>query len=218
MCFSNGIDQHTEDELIAMATEDDFHAFNQLVLLYQDIAYYHAYALVGDPDMADDMAQESFIKAFHNINRFRGGSFRSWLLKIVTNTCFDLLRRFGGHPEQSLFPTNADGEDIESASWLTDPVAPVEVIVEHKEELNCVYRILDTLPAEFRTAITLIDLYELDYQEAARILRVPLGTIKSRLARARYHLRKRLQQDHEQSNSFRKTVAATTEKQSLYQV
>ena len=202
MDFSNGIDRCTEDELVARASAGDLHAFNQLILLYQDIAYNHAYALVGDPDRADDMAQESFIKAFHNINRFRGGSFRSWLLKIVTNTSFDLLRRLRGHPEQSLFPIDAAGEEIESVSWLAAPVAPVEVIVEHKEELNRVYKILDRLPAEYRTAITLIDFYELDYQEAARILRVPLGTIRSRLARARYQLRKRLQEDQE--NHIRK--------------
>lgn len=209
MSFSNRINRRTEDELVARATAGDLHAFNQLILLYQDLAYNHAYALVGDPDIADDMAQESFIKAFHNINRFRGGSFRSWLLKIVTNTSFDLLRRLGGHSEQSLFPIDAAGEEIESVSWLAAPIAPVEVIVEHKEELNRVYQILDRLPAEYRTAITLIDLYELDYQEAARILKVPLGTIKSRLARARFKIREKLHEDQENRIRKGRTIGET---------
>lgn len=209
MGFSNRIDRRTEDELVAKATAGDLHAFNQLILLYQDIAYHHAYALVGDPDIADDMAQESFIKAFHNINRFHGGSFRSWLLKIVTNTSIDLLRRLGGHPEQPLFPIDATGEEIESVSWLAAPLVPVEVIVEHEEELDRIYKLLDRLPAEYRTAITLIDLFELDYQEAARILRVPLGTIKSRLARARYQLRKRLQEDQENHIQKERTFGET---------
>ena len=77
MSSSNPTDNHTEDKLIAMASKGDLDAFNQLVLYYQDMVYQHAYALVGDPDRAGDIAQESFIKAFRNISRFRGGSFTS---------------------------------------------------------------------------------------------------------------------------------------------
>ena len=77
MNSSNQIVKLTEDELVAMASKGDLDAFNQLVLYYQDMVYQHAYALVGDPDRAGDIAQESFIKAFRNISRFRGGSFTS---------------------------------------------------------------------------------------------------------------------------------------------
>jgi RNA polymerase sigma factor (sigma-70 family) len=202
-------DPDSEDILVEQASKGNLNAFNQLVSCYQDFAYNLAYALVGDPDIADDMAQESFIKAYRNINQFRGGCFRSWLLRIVTNACYDLLRRLGGHPEQSLFPLDADGEETETASWLADPAASVEMTVEHNEEVRRVYQIVDELPAVYRSTITLIDFYELDYQEAARILKVPLGTIKSRLARARFKIRERLQEDQENRIQKGKTVRET---------
>ena len=183
MDSSNRIDKHTEDELVAMASKGDSNAFNQLVVIYQNIAYNHAYALIGNPDRADDITQESFIKAFRNISRFRGDSFRSWLLRIVTNTSYDLFRRFRIHPEQSLFPMDANNEEMEP-TWLADPAVSVERTVEYNEDVKRLYQVLDELPTIYRSVIILIDLYELDYKEAARILKIPLGRIKSRLARA----------------------------------
>ena len=81
-----------EQEMISKASQGDLNAFNELVLAYQDIVFAHARNLLGDSDPADDAAQESFIKIFQKINGFRGGSFRAWILKIVTNTSFDLIR------------------------------------------------------------------------------------------------------------------------------
>jgi RNA polymerase sigma-70 factor (ECF subfamily) len=161
-------------------------------LVYQDLAYHHAYALLGDPDLAEDAAQESFIKAFQNISGFRGGSFRSWLLKIVTNSAYDVLRRAGRHPLQPLFPVDENGEEVESAPWLADPAPGVQATVEQHELSKEIYRVLDGLPDAYRSVITLVDLYELDYTEAAQALKVPLGTVKSRLARARMEMQKRL--------------------------
>ena len=178
-----------------MASKGDLNAFNQLVLNFQNLMYNHAYALVGDPDRADDITQESFIKVFRNISIFRGGSFRAWLLKIVTNTSYDFLRRLRAHPEHPLFPTDADHEEKESPQWLADPTTTVEATVEFNEEVKRLYQILDELPAAYRSAITLIDLHELDYQEAASALKVPIGTIKSRLARARLRVKEKLQDD-----------------------
>ena len=194
MVYSNRIDNYTESELVALASKGDLDAFNRLVLNYQNMAYNHAYALVGDPDKADDIAQESFIKVFRNISRFRGGSFRSWLLRIVTNTSYDLFRRFRAHPEQSLSPLDANNEEMEP-TWLADPALSVEMAVEYNEEVKRLYQTLDVLPTAYRSVITLIDLYEFEYEEAARILRVPLGTIKSRLARARIRIKEKLHED-----------------------
>jgi RNA polymerase sigma-70 factor (ECF subfamily) len=207
--LSNRIDQGTEDELVALASEGDLHAFNQLVLKYQDMAYNYACSLVGDPDTADDMVQESFIKAFGNINGFRGGSFRSWLLRIVTNTSYDLFRRLRRHPEQSIFPVYTNNEEVESPSWLVDPTISVQETVEHNEEVNRVYQILDELPAVYRITSTLIDIYELDYREAAKILNVPLGTIKSRLARARLRIEEKLLEDQENLIQKGKAICET---------
>jgi RNA polymerase sigma-70 factor, ECF subfamily len=181
-----------EDIWVRQAAQGDLDAFNQLVLNFQDMAYSHASALLGDPASAEDAVQESFIKAFQNLGGFRGGSFRGWLLRIVTNSAYDMLRRSGRHPTQPLFPEGDDGEEIESPAWLTDPNASVQETVERDEESKRLYQLLDELPEVYRSVLTLIDLYELDYLEAAEALKVPVGTIKSRLARARLKMKEKV--------------------------
>jgi RNA polymerase sigma-70 factor, ECF subfamily len=199
MCFEehamNSINKHfstAEEELVKQAMEGCLDAFNQLVLCYQNLAYHHAYTLLGDVASAEDITQESFIKAFKNIGSFRGGSFRGWLLKIVTNTAFDFLRQSRQHLAQSLVPEDDHGDQFDSQTWMIDPSAWVETIVEQNEESKRLYQLLDELPDIYRNVITLADLYEMDYWEVAGILNIPMGTVKSRLARARLLLKSRL--------------------------
>jgi RNA polymerase sigma-70 factor (ECF subfamily) len=192
MDFAIGSNQNSEGTLIARASKGDLDAFNHLILTYQDLAYRHAWSMLNDQFLAEDVTQESFIKAFQAIGRFKGGSFRAWLLRIVTNTSYDLLRRSQRHPVQPLIPEDEGGDEIESPAWLADPSASVQMIVEHNEETRDIFRKLDELPEAYRTVITLIDLYELDYIEAAQALNVPLGTVKSRLVRARLQMREKL--------------------------
>ena len=184
--------QFSEQTLVANATKGDLDAFNQLVLNYQDTAYRYASSLTDDPDAAEDITQESFIKAFQNIGSFRGGSFHAWLLKIVANTSRDQWRRIKRHPSVALFPEGEYGDEIESAGWLADPTTSVETTVQQREESHQLYRILDELPDAYRRVITLIDVCDLDYSETAQILQVPLGTVKSRLARARLQMKEKL--------------------------
>jgi RNA polymerase sigma-70 factor (ECF subfamily) len=178
--------------------------------MYQRIAYNHAYALLGDPVLSDDATQESFVKAFEHLRGFRGGSFRAWLLKIVTNSAYDLLRRSRRHPTQPLFPENEEGEEIESPAWLVDPNASVEAAVEQKEDAKRLYQLLDELPPAYRSVLTLIDIQELDYTEAAQILNIPLGTVKSRLARARLQMMKRLRSPSEYPGAIGSAAARAT--------
>jgi RNA polymerase sigma-70 factor (ECF subfamily) len=184
--------QYNEEVLLQMASKGDLNAFNELVLHYQNLAYRHAYALLGDRDSAEDATQDSFIKAFQAMNRYRGGSFRSWLLKIVTNSAYDILRRSHRHPNQPLFPEDENGEEMESAAWLSDPASSVQDIIEQNELSKDIYKMLDELPEVYRSVITLIDINELDYKEAAQALGVPIGTVKSRLARARIQMKNKL--------------------------
>lgn len=195
--MTTGKKPYTSDEenLVRMASRGDLDAFNQLVLKYQNLAYHHAYALLGDPESAEDAAQDGFIRAFQNMAGFRGGSFRGWILKIVTNSAYDILRHSKRHPTQSLFPEDKQGDEIESPAWLADPTASIENIVEHTELSTNLYRLLDELPVVYRTVLTLIDLYELDYAETAQVLHVPIGTVKSRLARARLQMQNKLESD-----------------------
>lgn len=185
--------QFSEQVLIANASNGDLDAFNQLVLNYQSITFRYASSLVHDPASAEDVTQESFIKAFQHIDTFHGGSFRAWLLKIVTNTSRDWIRWSRKHPATPLLPDNKDRDEVESPDWIADPIASVETIIQQKEDSHQLYQMLDELPSRYRNVITLIDVCDLDYSEAAQILQVPLGTVKSRLARARMQMKNKLQ-------------------------
>lgn len=205
----NCLNRMDEETLISRSSQGDLEAFNKLVLIHQDMLFQHALALLGETDLAEDAAQESFIKAFQGLHDFRGGSFRSWLLKITTNSSYDLLRRSGRRPEIPLMPDTDEGEEIESPSWLADPGLPVQETVERNEFSRKLYQMVDELPEAYRAVLTLIDLYELEYTEAAEILKVPLGTIRSRLARARLQLRRRLTGTAEYSAELRMAEAGT---------
>jgi RNA polymerase sigma-70 factor (ECF subfamily) len=192
MMSTNFATQPAETFLINKVVNGNLEAFNQLVLTHQNMAYNHAYAMLGDPALAEDATQDSFIKAFQGIQSFRGGSFRGWLLRIVTNSAYDILRRAQRHPTQALFPENENGEEIESAKWLADPNTSVQSTVEQNELSKDIYKAIDDLPDVYRSVLTLIDLHELDYVEAAQALKIPIGTVKSRLARARLKLKEKL--------------------------
>ena len=196
-----------DEALVLAASKGDLEAFNQLVLSYQDLAYHHAYSLMGDPASAEDVAQESFVKAFQGLNGFRGGSFRSWLLRIVTNCAYDILRRSQRHPSQPLFPEDDNGEELESAPWLADPSASVQDAVEKAELSEEIRELMEQLPEAYRNVLTLVDLYQFDYSEAAQTLRVPIGTVKSRLARARLQMKDMLKDVLGRAGEFQPATA-----------
>jgi len=182
-----------EHSLIQAACKGDLNSFNRLVLAYQDLVYNQAYRMLGEADAAEDATQDAFISAFHHIKTFRGGSFRAWLLRIVTNICYDELRRQKRQSTTSLEPFDKDGDEIESPSWLADAAATPAEVAESMELQQAIHRCIDKLPAEFKAVVVLIDVQGMDYFEAAEVLQKPLGTIKSRLARARMRLRECLQ-------------------------
>jgi RNA polymerase sigma-70 factor, ECF subfamily len=178
-----------ESALIKQAQQGDLEAFNTLVLAFQDTVFNTALRILGDDDQAADAAQDAFLSAFRNITAFRGGSFRSWLLRTVTNACYDELRRKKRRPAVPLEPETGDGEEMDSPRWLADPSFSPEQELEADELEHAIQHCLNALPAEFRTVVVLADIEGLDYSEVAVSVRVPLGTIKSRLARARLRLR-----------------------------
>jgi RNA polymerase sigma factor (sigma-70 family) len=110
-----------ESGLIREAQRGDLDAFNRLILAYQDRVYNQAFRILGDYQPADDATQEAFISAYKNIRSFRGGSFRAWLLRIVTNACYDELRRKKRRPTVALEPVDEEGDEIESPYWIADP-------------------------------------------------------------------------------------------------
>jgi RNA polymerase sigma-70 factor (ECF subfamily) len=182
-----------EAGLIQEAQQGDLEAFNRLILAYQDRVYNQAFRVLGEYQSADDATQEAFISAYKNIRTFRGGSFRAWLLRIVTNACYDELRRKKRRPTTPLEPVDDEGEEIESPKWIADPGELPEDNVARSELANAIQACLDQLSDDFRVVVVLVDVQGLDYLEASEIIGKPLGTIKSRLARARNRMRDCLQ-------------------------
>ncbi len=182
-----------ETALIHDAQRGDLNAFNTLVLHYQDILFNTAMRVLGDEEQAADATQEAFISAFRSITSFRGGSFKAWLMRTVTNACYDELRRKKRRPTTPLEPEMDDGEEVETPRWLADPSLTPEQAAEADEVEHAIQHCLDNLPTDFRTVVVLADIQGMDYVEVAASVRAPLGTIKSRLARARLRLRECLQ-------------------------
>ena len=175
--------------MIQAARDGDLDSFNRLVLAYQDLVYNQAFRMVGEEESADDATQNTFISAYNHLASFRGGSFKAWLLRIVTNACYDELRRRKRRPTVPLEPLDDAGEELESASWMVDPKDRPEEQVEQSELQRAIQHCLDNLPGDFRSAVIMVDIQGLDYFEAAQAIGKPIGTIKSRLARARLRLR-----------------------------
>ena len=182
-----------EQALIHDAQAGSLDAFNTLVLHYQDSVFNTALRILGDEDMASDATQEAFLSAFRSLSSFRGGSFKAWLMRTVTNACYDELRRQKRRPTMPLEPETDDGEEVDSPRWLADPNMSPEQKAEADEVEHAIQHCLNNLPVEFKTVVVMADIQGMDYSEVAIAVRVPLGTIKSRLARARLRLRECLQ-------------------------
>jgi RNA polymerase sigma-70 factor (ECF subfamily) len=176
-----------EKVLIDAARQGDVGSFNQLVLSYQSMAYNVAYRILGDHDAAADATQDAFLSAFKGIGKFRGGSFKAWLLRIVTNACYDQLRLKQRRPTASLDALLVS--EPAPIRPLTDPgESPEEYAL--RQELSRVIQVgMETLPPEQRVALVLSDVQGFSYEEIVEITGVSLGTVKSRLSRARSKLR-----------------------------
>ena len=181
-----------EAAVIARAAGGDRTAFAQLMEHYQSACYGLAYRLLSDADQAADATQDAFVHAYRAIASFRGGIFRSWLLRITANASYDILRR------QQRRPTTTLPDPDEGAAELPDLRAVNPVAEATKSEL---YRHLEValrlLPADQRTAVVLCDVYGMDYNEVAEMTKSALGTVKSRIHRGRVRLRELMAEHRE---------------------
>jgi len=185
--------QPTETSLIEAAQRGDLDAFNQLALNYQDMMYRIALRTLNDEPAADDATQNAMIQAFRNIKSFRGGSFRSWLARVTVNASYDEMRRWKRQPSVSLEQVNNDGEEIESLPWMVDLSAGPEAQIDSFELRDAIQYCVKALIPDYRLVVIMVDVEGMSYEEAARVAHIPVGTVKSRLARARMQLRKALQ-------------------------
>ncbi len=187
VCVSvEGLVPMDEQALLASARAGDPHAFNTLVRAYQDMAYNVAYRVLGDPEAAADATQDAFLAAYRALPAFRGGSFKVWLLRIVTNSCYDQLRLRKRRQQTSL-----EGlvEDPDYASALANHSESPEHAILRGELAQVLQAGIARLPLDQRIVLVLSDVQGLSYDEIAEATGVNLGTVKSRLSRARARLR-----------------------------
>ena len=184
----------TDRELVEQAKKGDQSAFERLVLDNQNKVYSLALRLTNDREAAADLAQEAFVKAWQGLGAFQGeSSFATWMYRLTTNVCIDHLRkkkrREGVEPAVSL--DDADSGWAEPADRDSDP----QLVLEKLERGRALARGLARLPEWQRRALVLRELSGLSYQEISDELEIDLGTVKSRIARARLNLRKVLMED-----------------------
>ncbi len=200
--FMDKLARDDEEQLITRSQQGDISAFNQLVLHYQQIVYNTAFRLLGDYDTAADVTQETFISAFRAIHTYRGNSlFRIWLLRISTNLACDHWRRTQRHPSKSL-DVLVDEEALHPPAFIatlvqTGPDSNPEENVLSQELQELIQRGLQELSLDQRTVLVLCDIEGLSYEEVAQATQTPLGTVRSRLSRARARLRLYLSQYEE---------------------
>ena len=184
-------DNNVDLELVRRVQQGDKRAYDLLVLKYQHKLVKLISRYIKDPDEVLDVAQEAFIKAYRALPRFRGDSaFYTWLYRIAVNTAKNFLVAQGRRPPE----TDVDAEQVEqleSASRLREIATPERMVL--KDEIEAaVNKAVDQLPEDLRTAITLREVEGLSYEEIAKVMDCPVGTVRSRIFRAREAIEKKI--------------------------
>jgi RNA polymerase sigma-70 factor (ECF subfamily) len=189
---------YKDEELVAMSKAGDIKAFEELVCRYERKTYTIAYRMMGNYEDANDLAQEAFLRAFQSINTFRGeSSFSTWLCRIVTNVCRDELRKRYRISIESLDKEVSFGDwEIKKQIPASDP-GPDEIYEQRELQLE-LQELIATLAPEFRLTLVLREIQGLTYEEIAEQLECSLGTVKSRISRARNYLKEKLLARQEQ--------------------
>lgn len=176
-----------EASIVRKVLGGDANAFETLVLEYEKNVYNIALRMTGNSEDAADMTQEAFIKAYNSLQSFRGDSkFSVWLYRIVSNVCLDFLRSKNRRPTVSLSVEDDDGEDAQLD--VADESQSPELLLDRKLTRDSVRRGLDSLPPDYRQILLLREIQGLSYDEIAQALSLEVGTVKSRIFRARKRL------------------------------
>ena len=176
-----------EAAIVRKVLKGDTNAFETLVLEYEKNVYNIALRMTGNSEDASDMTQEAFIKAFNSLQSFRGDSkFSVWLYRIVSNVCLDFLRSRNRRPTVSLSVEDDDGEDTQLD--VADESQSPELLLDRKLTRESVRRGLDSLPPDYRQILLLREIQGFSYEEISKALDLEVGTVKSRIFRARKRL------------------------------
>lgn len=190
------------DDLVRRAQRGELPAFNAIVLRYQDAVYSIVLRMLTRREAAEDVTQEAFGAAWRHIDTFRGGSFRSWLFTIAANRARDELRRDARRPTTSLDAARDDPDRADIDPPDRDP-GP-EALAEQAQMRAALEVALSALPPDWREVVVLSDIHGMDYAEIAQATGVPIGTVKSRLSRARTRLREVVLASRELSEAARR--------------
>jgi RNA polymerase sigma-70 factor (ECF subfamily) len=180
----------TDEELVTRAAEGDADSFNLLIRRWERPIYALAYRTIGREEDARDICQETFLKAYRGLPKFRGqAKFSSWLYRIALNVCRDWARRERRTPVVQA-PENTDLLELSTAA---EPSESIEDLVARRDMTRAVERVMARLPEEQRTAIVLKEYHGLTFQEIADLLDCPLSTVKTRLYQGLVVLRRELE-------------------------
>ena len=183
----------TLEDTLRSAQRGDVAAFNLLVAMFQRQVFNVCYRTLGNAEDAADATQDALLNAFRGLKSFNGSAagLRGWLLRIAVNTCYDHLRRRQRRPTESLdAPGGAQpDQEVSAAERVPDPAPTPEQHSLSAESARTIQQAIDHLPSEQRLTVILCDVQGLSYDEVARAMDVELGTVKSRLSRARAQLR-----------------------------
>lgn len=201
-----------EEILIKKAKRGDLRAFEELITHYEPIVYNIIYRMMNNIDDTYDLSQETFIKVYKKIYQFDGKSkFSTWLYRIATNTCLDEIRRRKGKDTFSIDQT-IELEDGQIPSQQVDKNENVEEKILDKEKKQIIQEALNEMNESHRVILVMRDIKNLSYEEISEILGLSLGTVKSRISRARQALKKVLMQDKEPFKSYFRQIARREEK------
>lgn len=190
----------TDEELVARSLRGDADSFNQLVLRWERPIYALAYRTIGREEDARDVCQETFLRAFRALPRFRGqAKFSSWIYRITLNLCHDWVRR----ERRSGFVQPPEDKDLQDLVAADEPSESIEDLVARRVQLRTVERAMAALPEEQRMAIILKEYHGLTFQEIADLMGCPLSTVKTRLYQGLSVLRREL---GEQKSTTRATL------------
>lgn len=187
-----------DQRLIADCLQGRTEAFGELVRLYQDRLFNTVYRLLDNADDAQDVVQEAFLNAYQSLDHFKGDSlFFTWLYRIAVNTAISFKRKQRPVLSMNLASEHGPGMEPQDASEFSQPGHALE----QREEERRIQDALNRLSTEHRTVLVMKDMEGQKYEAMAEVLGVPIGTIRSRLHRARLELRAVLQQDEEAEDS-----------------
>lgn len=192
-----------DERLIRAAQRGDLPSFNALVTRHDRAVYGVCLRMLREASAAEDATQDTFIKAWSSIDSFRGGVVRAWLMRIATNRCYDVLRAQGRRPADSL---DAQIGEVEPRWSSQSEGEHPEAFAARAELSGYLERALAMLPEDQRAAIVLSDVQGLPYEEIAIATGVAVGTVKSRISRARGRLREVLRADPEAAELFERFV------------